>query len=83
MKKKLNTKKLVFKKVTITNLEMNHVLGGLAAINTVAQTEDYSECGTGPATIMPCMCPTFEYSDCGTAPATMVPCLCGPNPELD
>ena len=39
-------------------------------------TQNYSECGTGPATIAPCMCPTYYYSDCGTGAAAIVPCMC-------
>lgn len=77
MKHKKMSKKLTFKKETISNLELNRVLGGVNDVDTVRPTMDYSECGTGPATIIPCMCPyTYFYSDCGTGPATIVPCMC-------
>ena len=49
MKQKPMTKKLAFNKETISNLELEKTLGGLL-------TKNYSECGTGPATIVPCMC---------------------------
>jgi hypothetical protein len=74
MKHKKMTKKLVFKKETISDLALKEVRGGIALERP---TLNYSECGTGPATIAPCMCPeTYFYSQCGTAPATAVPCLC-------
>lgn len=77
MKTQKTIKKLSFKKVTISNLELGQVTGGAIQIAADVKTQDYSECGTGPATIVPCMCPpTYFYSDCGTAPATAVPCLC-------
>lgn len=78
MKHKRMSKKLTFKKETISNLELNQVLGGVDnLVAAVRPTMDYSECGTGPATIVPCMCPpTYFYSDCGTGPATIVPCMC-------
>jgi hypothetical protein len=49
MKQKQLTRKLTFNKETVSNLELDKALGGKI-------TMDYSECGTGPATIMPCMC---------------------------
>lgn len=49
MKQKQMIKKLTFNKETVSNLELDKALGGKAFT-------DYSECGTGPATIMPCMC---------------------------
>ena len=77
MKTRKEIKKLALKKVTISSLEQGKVLAGAAAIIAERPTMDYSECGTGPATIVPCMCPpTYDYSQCGTAPATVVPCLC-------
>ena len=50
MKRKPMIKKLILKKETVTNLELDKVSGGIA-LGT-----DYSQCGTGPATIRPCMC---------------------------
>ncbi len=50
MKHKPMTKKLALKKETVSNLELDKVLSG------VALRTDYSQCGTGPATIHPCMC---------------------------
>ncbi|MCP5102820.1 MAG: hypothetical protein GY950_05560 [bacterium] len=47
--------KLTFKKETISNLELEKTTGG------VYYTYDYSQCGTGPATIVPCMCPNTYY----------------------
>jgi hypothetical protein len=79
MKSKKMSSKLNFRKVTVSNLEQETILGGAEANDLVAArlTENYSDCGTGPATIVPCMCPyTYDYSECGTAPATAVPCLC-------
>jgi len=53
MKQKPVNKKLTFNKETVSNLELKKAsAGGIA----VALTMDYSQCGTGPATIMPCMC---------------------------
>jgi hypothetical protein len=49
MKQKPMTKKLAFNKETVSNLELEKALGGKL-------TMDYSQCGTGPATIVPCMC---------------------------
>jgi hypothetical protein len=49
MKQKQMTKKLTFNKETISNLELEKAIGGKL-------TMDYSQCGTGPATIVPCMC---------------------------
>lgn len=43
-------KKLTLKKETISNLELKKTSAGIAF------TKDYSQCGTGPATIVPCMC---------------------------
>ena len=54
MKQKQINKKLTFNKETISNLELEKTLGG--AITTTEFT-DYSQCGTGAATIVPCMCP--------------------------
>ena len=78
MKDKRMRKKLTFKKETISNLELNQVLGGAEdAAVAVKLTDYYSDCGTGPATIHPCMCPpTYFYSDCGTGPITIHPCMC-------
>jgi hypothetical protein len=78
MKHKRMSKKLTFKKETISNLELDRVLGGVDNIAVADKLTDYySDCGTGPATIHPCMCPpTYFYSDCGTGPATIVPCMC-------
>jgi len=50
MKQKSMTKKLTLKKETISNFELKNTSAGIAL------TQDYSQCGTGPATIMPCMC---------------------------
>ena len=47
-------KKLTFNKETISNLELKKALGG--AVDLGGGFTNYSECGTGPATIMPCMC---------------------------
>jgi hypothetical protein len=54
MKQKKMNKKLTFNKETISNLELGKALGGKAFT-------DYSQCGTGPATIMPCMCGGETY----------------------
>ena len=50
MKHKPMIKKLTLKKETVSNLELDKVSGGLALLT------NYSQCGTGPATIHPCMC---------------------------
>ncbi len=53
--KKLN-KKLTIKKETISNLdkaELDRVKGGAGV------TFEYSECGTGHATLNPCLCGTL------------------------
>jgi hypothetical protein len=61
MKHKRMSKKLTFKKETISNLELNQALGGIQDLIALERpTLDYSECGTGPATIVPCMCPKLE-----------------------
>lgn len=49
MKQKPVNKKLTFNKETVSNLELDKTLGGKLFT-------DYSQCGTGPATIVPCMC---------------------------
>lgn len=49
MKQKPMNKKLTFNKETVSNLELEKAVGG-------KPFTDYSQCGTGPATIMPCMC---------------------------
>jgi hypothetical protein len=73
MKTKKISKKLSFKKETITNLET--VVAG--AFASLANTKDYSQCGTGAATLVPCLCPdTKDYSQCGTGAVTLVPCMC-------
>ena len=53
MKQKPMNKKLTFNKETISNLELEKALGGVI---TMADFTNYSQCGTGPATIVPCMC---------------------------
>ena len=54
MKTKKISKKLSIKKETVSNLEnsvLEMVKGGL-------ETRNYSECGDGPATVIPCLCVT-------------------------
>jgi hypothetical protein len=56
-------------KETMSKFEMESISGGKATLN-------YSQCGTGVATIICCAtikknC-TTEYAVCGTGPATMV-----------
>ncbi len=78
MKSRKMNKKLSLNKETITNLELGNVNGGAADVQIgIAKTRDYSECGTGHYTLVPCLCPpTYDYSQCGTGPATIVPCMC-------
>lgn len=63
--KKLN-KKLSLKKITISNVgqldenELNELNAGLNAEQFIRMT-NYSQCGTGPATIVPCMCQALSY----------------------
>jgi hypothetical protein len=67
--KKVNLKgKLILNKSAISKFEMNNINGG-------GFTKDYSECGTGPATIICCAtvnktCGT-AYAVCGTGPQTI------------
>ncbi len=68
--KKVNLNgKLELKKEAISNLHMNEINGG-------GKTLNYSECGTGPATIICCatvvktQCNTV-YAICGTGPQTL------------
>lgn len=54
MKTKKISKKLSIKKETVSNLEnavLEMVKGGLVTFN-------YSQCGDGPATVIPCLCDT-------------------------
>ena len=57
MKQKPMNKKLTFNKETISNLELEKAIGGKL-------TMDYSQCGTGPATIVPCMCGDIKTIFC-------------------
>lgn len=52
MKKQI-TKKLTLKKSTVSNLEMGKITGGK---HTDELTCDYSQCGTGVYTLVPCLC---------------------------
>jgi hypothetical protein len=70
--KKVNLKgKLSLSKETISKFEMENVIGG-------GKTLNYSECGTGVATIICCAtvnktCGT-DYAVCGTGPLTVQGC---------
>ncbi len=73
--KKVNLKgKLGLKKEIISKFDMNDIIGG-------AKTQNYSECGTGMATIICCatavktQCNTV-YAICGTGPQTAVKVNC-------
>ncbi|UCH98546.1 MAG: class I lanthipeptide [Candidatus Aminicenantes bacterium] len=57
MKQKQMTKKLTFNKETVSNLELDKALGGKF-------TMDYSQCGTGYATLVPCLCGGDETFFC-------------------
>jgi len=54
MKTKKVSKKLSVKKATVSNLDnavLEMVKGGI-------ETRNYSQCGDGPATVIPCLCGT-------------------------
>lgn len=68
MKLKKMNKKLSFKKETISNLELDETFAG---------GTDYSQCGTGQATIAPCMCPTEECYTVKCVVKTEFPCIQG------
>lgn len=57
MKQKTMNKKLTLKKETVSNLELKKASAGIAL------TMDYSQCGTGPATIVPCMCGDTDWCE--------------------
>ncbi len=48
------TKKLTLKKETITNME--NILGGASEKPITYWTCNYSQCGTGKWTLVPCLC---------------------------
>ena len=57
MKQKQINKKLTFNKETVSNLELEKAVGGMF-------TTDYSQCGTGYATLVPCLCTDVKTIDC-------------------
>jgi hypothetical protein len=67
--------RLTLKKTTVQNLTLQHmgrIQGGGTLKLCTADTCNYSECGTGPATIGgPACCPDTNYSQCGTGPASI------------
>jgi hypothetical protein len=79
--KKKTSRALSLNKRTITNLPgTERVVGG--AVFKTLNTCDYSQCGTGPATLCQCTldCPSVNdptcYSVCGTGMATLGPNSC-------
>jgi len=57
MKQKQMNKKLTFNKETVSNLELEKAVGGMV-------TMDYSQCGTGYATLVPCLCGDVKTINC-------------------